>query len=505
MYIDFAATDCLLDTKSEACLFPAHYANTGGVIPTGQKLFAGNGTSIGVLGSVTVEAELGGRRLAIDGYASHQVTEIILGLNFLRAHSAVWHFADGTVEIGGQYHRLRSREGHNACRRVRLETDTELQPRTEAVVPTYVEYDGRIRSYGDWATRPRQLAPHVHTARTLLPDRALGVPIRVLNTGDTSVILRAGTMIAECEQVAARDDLRADVTAREDLRVDVTAREDADRYAAAPVVTEHIEHTDAEEIEEWCEPSEVSHVEPMECEEFIDDPCPAEREPLESEASPSEYVKLVDADEAEMWFTPDETSAQEQPGRADDVLNAPEHVEPAESDEAEEWYTPEDDTGTEEQAEREDNCSDPDEAGRALSDSEGLRLGAVRVITDATDGVGVLADTARLATEQRADADISFIYSRVESGDGKPDWDSVAPLSETAKSLWRQYERLSWADGVLVRRFEEADGRHAWRQVVLPRTFRAEFLRGVHAGVGGGHFGRRRTELAVRARAYWVG
>jgi len=186
-------------------------------------------------------------------------------------------------------------------------------------------------------------------------------------------------------------------------------------------------------------------------------------------------------------------------------LNAPEHVEPAESDEAEEWYTPEDDIDTEEQAERADDCGDPDEACRALSGSGGLRLGAVRVVTDATDGVGVLADTARLATEQRADADISFIYSRLESGGGKPDWESVAPLPEMAKSFWRQYERLSLADGVLVKRFEEADGRHAWRQVVLPRTLRAEFLRGVHAGVGGGHFGRRRTELAVRAKAYWVG
>jgi len=147
--VESAPMDCLLDTGSEACLFPARYATIAGAAPTGQKLFAANGTAISVLGVITVEAELGGQRLTIDGYASNQVTEIILGLNFLRANGAVWRFADGTVEIGGRRHKLKTREGHGACRRVVLETDVDLQPKTEAVLPTYIEYAGRIRNYGE--------------------------------------------------------------------------------------------------------------------------------------------------------------------------------------------------------------------------------------------------------------------------------------------------------------------------------------------------------------------
>jgi transposase InsO family protein len=55
----------------------------------------------------------------------------------------------------------------------------------------------------------------------------------------------------------------------------------------------------------------------------------------------------------------------------------------------------------------------------------------------------------------------------------------------------------------MVRRFEEPDGRKWWWQVIIPEEGRTAFLTQVHAGVAGGHFGRRRTELAVQRRAYW--
>ena len=91
---------------------------------------------------------------------------------------------------------------------------------------------------------------------------------------------------------------------------------------------------------------------------------------------------------------------------------------------------------------------------RTLVTSGDLRLSAVRATADTTDHIEELADLARIEAEQRADPDIMFIYSRVEEGSGKPNWDQVAALSEMAKSLWRQFDRLSLNGGILVRRFE---------------------------------------------------
>lgn len=64
----------------------------------------------------------------------------------------------------------------------------------------------------------------------------------------------------------------------------------------------------------------------------------------------------------------------------------------------------------------------------------------------------------------------------IESGRNRPDWDEVASLSETAKTLWRQYDRLSVRNDVLIRRFEEANRQSQVWQIVMPRVMRSGFL-----------------------------
>jgi transposase InsO family protein len=156
--------------------------------------------------------------------------------------------------------------------------------------------------------------------------------------------------------------------------------------------------------------------------------------------------------------------------------------------------------------------NDNDVDGVTSSDG-GLNTCAIR--TNRTSKTGLGSSDCELNTnivgdddlrdKQLADKDIAPIYRMVESAQNRPDWDVVAPLSETAKTLWRQFDRLVIRNGVLMRRFEKADGQsHVW-QIIMPRAVRSDFLTAVHAGVAGGHFGRRRTESAVQARAYWPG
>jgi transposase InsO family protein len=126
----------------------------------------------------------------------------------------------------------------------------------------------------------------------------------------------------------------------------------------------------------------------------------------------------------------------------------------------------------------------------------------VQLVEDAI----LIGESAMFVVEQqRADPCISKIVELLERDSAQPSWDEVAPCSENAKSLWRQWSRLALRDGVLVRRFEEANGRGGHWQVIVPKQMRAKFIAEVHAGVTGGHFGRHRTELAVQARAYWPG
>jgi len=93
---------------------------------------------------------------------------------------------------------------------------------------------------------------------------------------------------------------------------------------------------------------------------------------------------------------------------------------------------------------------------------------------------------------QTNDVNISPIREAILNSVTEPSWDWAQPRSEETNTLWRQWDRLVVTEGILVRMFEEADGTKVWPQVVMPKNMRSEFL-------------RNRTELSVRARAYWPG
>ena len=108
-----------------------------------------------------------------------------------------------------------------------------------------------------------------------------------------------------------------------------------------------------------------------------------------------------------------------------------------------------------------------------------------------------------LKAKQQEDRDISVMLELMQSSEVKPPWEAVALSSHNVKTFWAQWPRLVVKEGLLKRRFESADGKRVWWQVVMPASLRAEFIQIAHGGMTGGHFGRRRTAAAIQARAYW--
>jgi len=108
-----------------------------------------------------------------------------------------------------------------------------------------------------------------------------------------------------------------------------------------------------------------------------------------------------------------------------------------------------------------------------------------------------------LRTAQKEDKEIDCIVGWLSNNTEQPPWSEVALKSAETKTLWNCWPRLSLQEGVLRRKFEEADGKEVSRQIVLPKTFRQEFLNIGHSGMTGGHLGEQKTALAVQSRAYW--
>jgi len=106
-------------------------------------------------------------------------------------------------------------------------------------------------------------------------------------------------------------------------------------------------------------------------------------------------------------------------------------------------------------------------------------------------------DRHSLIASQRTDPDIKAIVSLLEQSAEKPAWKDVELQSADVKSLYTEWPRLAFRSGLLCRQWTELTGNIVW-QIVLPRQYRAEFIRIVHGGMTGGHLGRHKTQ-----RAYW--
>ena len=86
----------------------------------------------------------------------------------------------------------------------------------------------------------------------------------------------------------------------------------------------------------------------------------------------------------------------------------------------------------------------------------------------------------------------------------RPSWKETAKYSDTAKNYCAQWDSLEVVSGMLYRRWSSANGRDAYRQLVVPYVLRREFVARVHRVMASGHSGIRRTQEQFRRRGYFM-
>jgi hypothetical protein len=204
--------------------------------PTTKKLAAADGTDIKVLGLATIPAEAYGSEFQVTGYVSDQISEVILGVDFLDEHDALWDFARAEITLDGRRHRLRSHQRSGWVRRVVADDTFIIPSRSEAVVSSYVMFNGPPgpckNSAGGWITQTSEPVTGLYVSRAVLPERSLEVPVRVLNITQSDVILPAGTVLTNLEQVDGTTD------------VALLTEEDALAEARAELIDDLVERVD---------------------------------------------------------------------------------------------------------------------------------------------------------------------------------------------------------------------------------------------------------------------
>ena len=122
-----------LDTGCDRTVIPPHVAQGREVKPTKSRLFGVGGRAVPLIGTVTLEVQVGGTKRNVDCLVSPGVEEAFLGLDWLRASEAEWSFGQSSVTVGGCRYPLLTSRGvgrprkevrAGACRVVELPTPT---------------------------------------------------------------------------------------------------------------------------------------------------------------------------------------------------------------------------------------------------------------------------------------------------------------------------------------------------------------------------------------------
>ena len=84
-------------------------------------------------------------------------------------------------------------------------------------------------------------------------------------------------------------------------------------------------------------------------------------------------------------------------------------------------------------------------------------------------------------------------------------WPDVSDRSPTLKALWSQWDRISFRDDELCRRWESESGDRVTYQIVLPESLRETALKAHHNHTTASHRGVNKTLGSLRRRYYWPG
>ena len=92
----------LLDTGGEVSIVPKSVIKDKNIFPSNQSLRAANGSSIKIIGEAVLPIQIGEKLFPLHCLVAKNVSEVILGLDWLNAHAGIWNFNDKTLSLKGE-------------------------------------------------------------------------------------------------------------------------------------------------------------------------------------------------------------------------------------------------------------------------------------------------------------------------------------------------------------------------------------------------------------------
>ena len=129
----------------------------------------------------------------------------MLGNDFLRHHDALWEFRSGQIKLDGKLFPLCGATRKKWCRRVVLQQNVIIPPKSEAILPARVVCNDLSTPNipgQSWTTQPCNLESGLQMLRSVMREDDVNLPISVLNAQQEDVQLQAGEVLAHLEPVS---------------------------------------------------------------------------------------------------------------------------------------------------------------------------------------------------------------------------------------------------------------------------------------------------------------
>ena len=196
------------DSGSQVTLIPERYLKfaVSRLRPCGVKAFAATGDQIQILGSASFKMQIQDVCVQTDFLVTPDVTDALLGTNFLREHRVVLDIANECVLLNGAKIKLTCKPHHAAVRRVVAAESVSILANHAANVPICVQLSSVSDARRDWVAENAICKSAVWSPRTLLNSHTRAT-LQMVNVSDQNVFINRGELITEASPRLYLNDL----------------------------------------------------------------------------------------------------------------------------------------------------------------------------------------------------------------------------------------------------------------------------------------------------------
>jgi hypothetical protein len=200
-HIGHVSGPCLVDTGCQLSLVPAKFVAHLQLLPAEKQVMAANGTPIEIEGAIITPISLNGYQTEVRFLVTRDVSEIMLGMDFLGQRACQWDFSASTLWLDGHPLKLHAGPPGVKCRRVTAAENVIIPALSQTIITAFSPYHRLHETSSNALLESHQIRPGLQVARTLLTTRSARFPLCVLNTTNESQEVHADDYIGALEPV----------------------------------------------------------------------------------------------------------------------------------------------------------------------------------------------------------------------------------------------------------------------------------------------------------------